>query len=271
MSQIPEPIPPTPGPRHFVPTDVQTGAGKRRFSMTPERQAELAAFVERFGLQADNTNWGRLNRAFIHRSYRAEHDIDEDNERLEFLGDSVIGLVCTEYILRERPDSDEGVLSKLRASLVSRVMLGRVGLSLGIGRLLLLGAGEERSGGRERESTIGSTLEAVCGALYLDHPWEDLSEPIQRNVILPALELSATKMAVDYKSRLQEWTQKEYQRVPQYEVVGTEGPDHMKEFVVEVRVEGEVVGRGRGQRKKHAENDAASDALERLGRVRGLG
>lgn len=265
MSAHADPIPPTPGPGALKPDEHHLGGGPRRCPITEERTRELAAFVRKFGLDPSKVNWNRLNRAFIHRSYRAESDIDEDNERLEFLGDSVVGLVCTEYLLRERPGSDEGVLSKLRATLVSRAALGQIAINLGVGRLMLLGAGEERTGGRERSSILGSALEAICGAFYLDFAWEEISIPIQQSIILPALDLAENSMVLDYKSQLQEWSQKEFQRVPIYRVVGEGGPDHSKEFEVEVHLDGKVLGRGRGKRKKQAENDAARVALGGIG------
>ncbi len=184
---------------------------------------------------------------------------------MEFLGDSVIGLICTEHILRQSPESDEGTLSKLRASLVSRASLGRIAMNLGLGELMLLGAGEARNGGRERPSILGSALEAICGAFYLDIPWKELGISITNTIIIPAMEASREDQLIDYKSKLQEWAQKEFQKVPEYTVVSAEGPDHLKEFAVEVSVENRKLGTGRGPRKKVAENEAAHDALVQMG------
>ncbi len=237
---------------------------RRTFAVSDDRRAVLRPIVERFGLDPDRVNWERLNRAFLHRSHRTEANLDEDNERLEFLGDSVIGLACTEYLLRENPASDEGGLSKVRAALVSRAILGRVGEDLGLGGLLLLGTGEDRSGGRQRASTLGSTLEAVCGAFHLDFPWEELRQVIWRVVIVPALAHNEGAVLVDHKSALQEHVQAELQRAPEYRVVGETGPDHAKIFHVEVAIDGRVLGRGEGPRKQVAENEAARDALKKL-------
>ncbi len=141
----------------------QPGNDRVHYQLTPERVGQLRPLLEAFSLPPREDLWPRLNRALIHRSYRTEAGLDEDNERLEFLGDSVIGLAATEYILREEPLSDEGKLSKLRATIVSRALLGEIGQRMGIGPLLLLGAGEARSGGHDRHSIIGSALEAICG------------------------------------------------------------------------------------------------------------
>ncbi len=226
------------------------------------RRRALAAIVHGLDLSPDCVNWDRLNRALIHRSYRTEADLDEDNERLEFLGDSVIGLAATEFLLRRFPDVDEGHLSKVRGALVSRAVLGEIAKSLDIGSLMLLGTGEERSGGRDRPSILGSALEAICGALYLSCPWPSLKASLERHIIVPGLELAERNFAVDFKSRLQEWSQHHFQCVPEYRVVEEGGPDHHKTFRVEVRIRDEVVAEGVGRRKKYAENDAARHALE---------
>lgn len=237
---------------------------RRAAQMTNERREQLAALVRRFGLEPTESIWPRLNRSMIHRSYRTEAGLDEDNERLEFLGDSVIGLACTEYILRLHPESDEGALSKLRASLVSRASLGVIARDLGVGDLLLLGAGEEKSGGRHRISTLGSTLEAVCGVLYLHYTWSELRGPLRQAVIIPAIALANQNLLVDYKSRLQEWTQREAQTVPDYRVIGERGPEHDKTFIVEVWLGDKLLGSGSGKKKRIGENEAARVALEAL-------
>lgn len=239
-------------------------AAPKAHELGEDRLRDLAAVLEPFGLEPEAVTFTRLNRAFVHRSYRTEAGLEEDNERLEFLGDSVIGLACTEFLLEADRKSDEGILSKLRAALVSRTVLGRIATEMDLGRCLLLGTGEERSGGRSRSSILGSTLEAVCGALYLDFPWPQLNRAIQRAVILPALEIAERENIVDYKSRLQEWAQKEFQMVPLYRVIAEGGPDHGKLFEVEVTVDGRVLGRGRGRRKKLGENEAARVALEAM-------
>lgn len=235
--------------------------------ITPSRVEHLQEVLDTFGLPPKDDIWQRMNRAFIHRSYRTEANLDEDNERLEFLGDSVIGLATTEYLVETYRNADEGWLSKLRASVVSRAILGEVGRKIELGNYLLLGAGEEKTGGRQRISILGSTLEAVCGVLYLHYLWGELREPLRNVVVIPALELVQAERLVDYKSRLQEWSQRHYQDVPEYTVIGEGGPDHQKTFQVEVRVGDRIMGRGAGRRKKLAENDAARMALCQLGEI----
>ena len=243
----------------------ETAARVSPMVIAPERITLLAGVLKQFGLPFNNTIWPRLNRAFIHRSYRTEAGLDEDNERLEFLGDSVIGLATTEYLLRKYPTVDEGWLSKARAAVVSRAILGEVGKRLNLGQYLLLGQGEEKSGGRSRVSILGSTLEAACGVFYLHYKWEEIRDPLRRTVVYPAMELVHGNHLVDHKSRLQEWTQKEYQQVPEYTVISEGGPDHSKTFEVEVRVGNQMLGKGEGRRKKVAENEAARAALLKLG------
>ncbi len=235
-----------------------------RYRLTPERIEQLAVLLGRFGLPPSEDIWPRLNRALIHRSYRTEAGLDEDNERLEFLGDSVIGLAATEYILRQQPLSDEGYLSKLRAAIVSRALLGEIGRRMELGPLLLLGTGEARSGGRRRGSILGCALEAICGALYLTYGWDQVRPALEEMVILPAMESRVESGVVDFKSQLQEWTQKYYQLVPSYRVVSEGGPEHKKSFRVQVYLEDRLLGEGAGTRKKSAENEAAREAIERL-------
>ncbi len=231
--------------------------------MDDTRRAELAGLLTQFGLSVPD-DLSLVELAMTHRSWAAEHQSTDDNERLEFMGDAVIGLITTEYLYEARPDDEEGTLSKLRASMVSRRILGEVALGLGLGPLIRFGAGEESSGGRERHSILGSALEALCAALYHLCEWSDLRSALREHIVLPALAMAENEVVADYKSRLQEWTQKSMQSVPEYRVREALGPDHDREFVVEVVVEGEAVAEGRGSRIKLAENDAARAALERI-------
>ena len=232
---------------------------------SPERARELGRIFSVFGLEPHAEALELLDLAFIHRSHRCESGGDHDNERLEFLGDSVIGLICTEFLLESHPGANEGELSKLKAAMVSRTVLGEVAAGMELGMLLRLGTGEERSGGRERRSTLGSALEAVCGALYLHYPWEELRPAIVREVLVPARVFTGERLQHDYKSMLQEWTQKRGEGVPEYRLVGETGPEHDRRFRVEAWVGGRMLGSGEGKRKKQAENDAARQAVRELG------
>lgn len=237
--------------------------------MDDGRRAELTALLDKFGIAAPASGWSDdawalVDQALTHRSWRVENNAPGDNERLEFLGDAVIGLASTEYLFQSRPGESEGVLSKIKAAMVSRRILGEIALGLGVPQALRLGAGEANSGGRERLSNLGSALEALCGALYRSCPWENLRPALIRAVVEPAHAHAGKNLLVDYKSRLQEWTQKTSKTVPEYRVVGEEGPDHQRHFVVQVWAEGRLLATGRGSRIKTAENEAARLALDQI-------
>jgi ribonuclease-3 len=215
-------------------------------------------FLNRYNLPMQNLDL--LDRALTHASYAFEHQLPYDNERLEFLGDAVLGLVVSEYLYREFPRASEGALSKQKAAIVSRPVLGKRAQEMGIGEILLLGRGEEQSGGRERPVLLGSALEAVVGALYLELGIPTITPWLVKEVFEPGRELSHTEEFSDFKSLLQEYAQKTFQTVPEYELVAETGPDHSKQFEVVVRINGKIYGRGFGQRKKIAENQAAMQA-----------
>jgi ribonuclease-3 len=201
--------------------------------------------------------------AFVHRSYVHEHGEGPDNERLEFLGDAVVGLAIGQYLYARFPDLPEGELTRLKSSLVSRRTLSAIGRRLGMGELLLLGRGEEASGGRERLSVVGNALEALVGCVYLEAGLAAAQEFILA-AWGPELKEAGRGGGADPKSALQERTQGEWKRRPSYRLVGVEGPDHAHRFVVEVYLGEQLLGRGDGATKKAAEQEAASEALRRL-------
>jgi ribonuclease-3 len=222
----------------------------------------LAALVRQFGLEPCPAVLPLLRRAMIHRSHRTEAGLAEDNELLEFLGDSVIGLATTRFLCLRFPTSTEGDLTKCKAMMVSRAALDDVAATLGLAPLVLLGVGEERSGGRSRPGLLGSVLEAVVGALYLVYPWAELEPALVRTIVDPAFRnADSAAHARDPKSALQEWAQARWQRGPEYRLVETVGPEHDRWFVVEVWMNDRLLGRGRGRRKQLAEKAAASEAL----------
>ena len=213
---------------------------------------------------------GLLEHALTHRS-RAHEDASggvADNESLEFLGDAVLGLVISDRLFLEFPEYDEGRKSKAKALLVSAPTLARVGERLGLGNYLLLGRGEEKTGGRQKPSLIADTFEAVVAAVYLDGGVEAADAFIERQFRDALEDIRAGRAlsggVADHKSSLQEWLQAHDQPLPIYVLVGTQGPDHRKVFEVEVTVGGEAVSRGEGRSKKEAEQQAASRALEVL-------
>ena len=186
----------------------------------------------------------------------------DSNERLEFLGDSVIGLLINESLISEFPTADEGVLTKTKSVLASRVVLAEVARDIGLGEALRLSGNEEESGGRERESILADGFEAVVGAIYLDGGLEPAGRLIEGRLWSRRDELLSDDSHRNYKSQLQEAVQSRFKTPPRYRVHATQGPDHLKDFIVEVIVQGEVLGRGSGRSKKDAEQDAARLALD---------
>ncbi len=232
--------------------------------MDAKRHEQLSAFAQSVGLQFEPAEYPLVNQALTHRSFAVEAEVGGDNERLEFLGDAVIGLAASRYIFEKHGDADEGRLSKIKAAVVSRKSLGACAGELGFGGAIRLGRGEARAGGSLRISTLGGALEALVGALFLLRGYEKA----ERWVRLYVLERCAAKLdahsAEDFKSRLQEWTQYKYGTLPAYRKVGENGPDHRKTFLVEVLVEGEVAGVGTGSRLKDAEMAAAREACRKM-------
>lgn len=186
------------------------------------------------------------------------------NERLEFLGDCVLGLAITEELYRRFPSLTEGQLTKLRATLVQGEALARLARSLGLGEYLYLGKGEERSGGRRRRSILAGALEALVGATYLDKGFSIAKEFILK-LVGPEMATSIDRLTrEDYKSRLQELAQGRWQLTPTYRTVAETGPDHSKEFTIEVLVGDRALGQGSAKSKQEAEKRAAKAALEGL-------
>jgi ribonuclease-3 len=207
-----------------------------------------------------------LRLALTHPSYTNEHEgSDGSFERLEFLGDAVLGFVISDRLFRECPDWNEGQKSKARAALVSSVALAGVGERLGLGAHLLLGRGEERTGGRAKRSLIADTFEAVVAAVYLDGGVEAADRFIERwfRPQLDAVRAGGVSrgMTRDHKSALQEWLQSRDRGLPRYELVGTSGPPHRRIFETEIRVGERALARGEGASKKESEQRAAERAL----------
>ena len=204
-----------------------------------------------------------LEQALTHRSWCAENEGSESNERLEFLGDSVLGLVVTKHIFVTYQHLSEGKLAKLRAEVVSAVCLADVARGLDLGSALRLGKGEEASGGRDKSSILADALEAVLGAVYLDGGWEPGERLILELFADPIAKAADRPGTEDFKTRLQELVARSYDSLPNYLVRG-EGPDHEKHFYATVSVDGRVVGSGEGRSKKEAEQAAAGVAWDEL-------
>ena len=201
--------------------------------------------------------------ALTHRSYAFEHGTETTNERLEFLGDSVLGLVVTDMSYVAYPDLPEGSLAKLRAAIVNMSALADVSRGLGLGDLVLLGRGEELSGGRDKASILADALEAVFGAVYLDRGLDVARELIER-LFRPRMEAYVRGEGErDYKTILQELASQELRAMPEYRLE-ERGPDHEKEFTATVYLAGEPHGSGTGRSKKEAEQQAAREAYARV-------
>jgi ribonuclease-3 len=207
-----------------------------------------------------------LEAALTHKSHAFEHPrhVSEWNERLEFFGDSVLGLVVSEYLFKRFKNLQEGELSKLKASVVCTETLKKHAQRIDIGRFLLLGRGEERSGGRSLISNLSCALEAVIGAVYLDKGLNAAKKFILEIFKTDLHDLHKSKNTGDYKSLFQEQCLKKFGQIPFYEVISQDGPEHKKEFVVAVRLSSHTYGRGWGYNKKSAEQMAAREALENL-------
>ncbi|HEX3425910.1 MAG TPA: ribonuclease III [Acidimicrobiales bacterium] len=204
-----------------------------------------------------------LLRALSHRSWCAETTGAQSNERLEFLGDAVLGLVVTDHLFRTYPALPEGELAKVRASVVNASVLAELATELDVGDAMLLGKGESQSGGREKPSILADAMEALIGAVYLDRGWAAASTLVMRLLLDRMTEASAGPGGQDYKTRLQELCARQLDELPHYRVVD-EGPDHAKVFDAEVLVRGDVRGQGRGRSKKQAEQAAARVAWKAL-------
>jgi ribonuclease-3 len=226
-------------------------------SSTPPSVAQLRA---RLGLAIDLS---LLETALTHRSYAYEHGGLPTNERLEFLGDSVLGLVVTDALYHRHPDLTEGQLAKLRAAVVNMRALAQVGRTLDLGRYVRLGRGEEATGGRDKSSILADTVEALIGAAYLDNGLDAASALVHR-LVDDLIVASATLGAgLDWKTSLQELTSQAMLGVPEYHVSET-GPDHAKVFTATAVVAGAVYGVGQGRSKKEAEAEAAQAAWSAL-------
>jgi ribonuclease-3 len=193
----------------------------------------------------------------------AESPGEASNERLEFLGDAVLGLVVTDHIFRAYPELPEGELAKVRASVVSAAALAEVALELGLGPVLKLGKGEDASGGREKPSILADATEAVIGAVYLDGGWDAAADLLLSLLGDRISDAAAGPGGQDYKTRLQELAARAYETLPDYEVTD-EGPDHAKRFFASVRVGEHRFSGGEGRSKKQAEQAAARLAWESL-------
>lgn len=210
-----------------------------------------------------------IQRALTHKSYPNENRRLnlKDNERLEFLGDSVLSLSVSTYIFNKFSDFPEGELAKMRAVIVSAPILAEVAKRIELGQFLFLGKGEEMTGGRERDSILADTMEAIFGALYLDQGFTAAADFILELLKIDIINVAEGNHIQDYKTMLQEVIQENGNNRPEYEVVDEEGPDHNKTFIVAVKLNEDNLGSGQGSSKKEAEQEAAKVALDKLNKL----
>jgi ribonuclease III len=225
---------------------------------------DLSQFQNSLDIFFKNTSY--LEQALVHSSYINENPgiAPVSNERLEFLGDAVLGLVIAQKLYQDFPQSSEGELTRLRAALVRRETLAEVAAEIKLGDHLLLGRGEESGGGREKTANLAGAFEALIAAIYLDQGL-DAARKLILQLFGPEIHKQAQQVAgTDYKSKLQEIIQAQRQQTPVYHLVEAAGPDHARQFTIEVKIGHSVLGRGAGKSKKAAEMEAARVALEGL-------
>lgn len=230
-------------------------------SLLAGKEAQLQRLQKELGYTFSDASL--LLRCLTHVSYSGAKG-GEHNETLEFLGDAVLNLAVSDLLMRRFPEKAEGDLSKMRASLVNASTLAKKAAELDLGELLLLGKGEERSGGRKKESILAGAFEALLGGIYWDDGYAAARRVVERYF---ASEIQEKRLGLeDYKTRLQEISQMLFRSPPTYRLISESGPDHAKRFVTEIVIAGKVMGRGEGRSKKQSEQEAARRALEQLQR-----
>ncbi len=233
-----------------------------------DEKSHLKEFEQRFGYGFRERE--HLKRALTHRSYANEMRLPatDHNERYEFLGDAVLDLAISHLLMEIFPDYAEGELSKLRAAVVNETQLAQLARAVNLGDYLFLGKGEEQTGGRDKPSLLADCFEAVLGAIYLDRGFTKVFEVVAEHY-RPVLKAARHEGGLirDFKTRLQEEAQRRFRSVPRYRLMREQGPDHLKIFEVHLYIEEELYGTGSGNSKKSSEQDAARQALQKMGVV----
>ncbi len=238
---------------------------KTERNVSAERRRELQLFQRHAGIRFRSQEL--LEQAFTHRSWANETGAPAgNNERLEFLGDSVLGLVVAEYLHESLPGQPEGELARIKSFVVSEAVLSEIARNLRVDNHILIGRGEELSGGRSKKAILADALEAIIGAYYLDSGFQPSRRFVQQMLVPEIVKVQENRHAKDYKTLLQEYVQKRMKTYPHYRVVQKTGPDHDRTFWIEVRINDHSYGSGRGKNKKEAEQDAARLAWEALQR-----
>lgn len=241
---------------------LKWGKIRQRMTTMDELRKDIAAIEEKIGYTFKNKELLAL--AFVHRSYVNENkQVSQHNERLEFLGDSVLGLLIADYLYVTLPDTSEGDLSYLRSRLVEAGSCMAYVQHLNIHMHLLLGKGERMNDGRGRESILADLFEAIIGAIYLDGGLDAARKFIFQKCSQEMNAILKTPLQ-NWKAILQDYCQKKYQHPPDYKLISESGPDHSKIFLISVEINGQVMGQGQGSSKKEAQQAAAEDALKKL-------
>ncbi len=234
--------------------------------LTRKEKQQMKELEKRFGYAFKHREY--LKRALTHRSYANEQRLPatEHNERYEYLGDAVLELSISHLLMEHFPDYPEGELSKLRAAVVNETQLSHLARAVNLGDYLYLGKGEEQTGGRDKASLLADCFEAMLGAVYLDRGFAKAFVTVERHY-LPILRQAREtgELLRDFKTKLQEESQKRFKTVPRYRMIKETGPDHSKTFNVQLTIQDAVYGLGIGSSKKAAEQAAAKEALEKLG------
>jgi len=226
--------------------------------------ADIKKLEKKLGITIKNTLL--IEQALVHSSYTNENPARAagHNERLEFLGDAVLDLIVADKLYQDFPDITEGDMTRLRASLVRRETLARLAEDIDLGGYLFMGKGEESTGGRKKLPNLAGALEAVIAAVYLDTGMDNVRKMVLDLFTNEWKKLTSGEQGIDYKSKLQEITQSKFQEIPAYRLVSETGPDHDKQFIVEVLIQEKVAGKGAGKSKKLAETEAARQAVQRF-------
>ena len=235
---------------------------EKTLTLSGERRKELQLFEKNAGIRFRRLEL--LNLAFCHRSYANEIAGTDNNEKLEFLGDSVLGVVVSQYLYEELKDKNEGDLARIKSFVVSEDSLAQISRELKIDNFILIGKGEEYSGGRSKKAILADCLEAIIGAYFLDSGFKNVRLFVLKFIIPQINKVLEDKPHKDYKTLLQEYVQKRYKNYPKYVLTKKTGPDHDRTFWVEVKINGETKGAGSGKNKKEAEQKAASQAYNSL-------
>ncbi len=232
-------------------------------TVSPMRRRELSLFEKQASIHFKNIEL--LNLAFSHRSFANEsHDTVDNNERLEFLGDSVLGLVVANWLFLNLPEQDEGDFSRIKSFVVSEDSLAEIAKNLRVDNFILIGKGEEFSGGRSKKALLADCMEAIFAAYFLDSGFKAATELIQSLLVPQIYKVLENKHRKDYKTLLQEFVQKKYKTYPKYNIVKKTGPEHDNTFWVEVIIQKKTFGPASGNNKKEGEQAAAKIAYESL-------